>query len=48
MLPSGDCTPLPPGLASPSEPIGPVSEFIDWVSLVTVCDKFDSGPVDCN
>ena len=26
----------------------PVREFINWVSLLTVCDKFDSGPVDCN
>ncbi len=29
-------------------PMEPVSDFIDWVSLVTVCDKFDRGPVDCN
>jgi len=30
------------------EPIDPVTDFINWVILLTVCDRFDSGPVDCS
>ena len=26
----------------------PVGDFISWVSLLTICDTFDSGPVDCS